>query len=96
MFFSGSRSISRNFKRLLTSDMVVMHFDPNLPVTIQMDASRLHGLGYAMGHFVNGRFRTVACGSKSPTPAQQCYATIELECLGVHCTVDKCSFCLML
>ena len=69
-----------------------MHFDPNLPVTILMDASRLHGLGYAMGHFVDGRFRVVACGSKSLTPTQQRYATIELECLGVHFAGDKCSF----
>ena len=72
--------------------MVVMHFDPSLPVTILTDASRLHGLGYAMGHFVDGRFREVACGSKSLTPTQQRYATIELECLGVHFAVDKCSF----
>ena len=43
-----------------------------------------------MGHFVDGRFRVAACGSKSLTPTQQCYATIELECLGIHFTVDKC------
>ena len=78
-------------KRLLTSDMIVMHFYPNLPVTILTDASRLHGLGYATGHFVDGRFRIVACGSKSLTPTQQRYATIELKCLGVHFAVDKCS-----
>ena len=77
----------------MTSDMVVMHFNPNLPVTILTDASRLQGLGYAMGHFVNGRFRIVAfCVSKSLTLTQQRYATIELECLGVHFAVDKCSF----
>ena len=69
-----------------------MHFDPNLPVTILTDASRLIGLGYAMGHFVNGRFRVVACGSKSLTCTQQRYTTIELQCLGVHFAVDKCSF----
>ena len=82
-------------KQLLTSDMVVIHFDQNLPVTILTNASRLHGLGYAMGHFVNGRFRIVACGSKSLTPTQQRYATIELECLGVHFAVYKCSFYLL-
>ena len=48
-----------------------MHFDPNLPVTILTDASRLHGLGYAMGHFVDGRFRVLACGSKSLMQTQQ-------------------------
>ena len=55
-------------KQLLSPDMVVTHFDPELPVTVLTDASRLHGLGYALGHYVNGRFKLVSCGSKSLTP----------------------------
>ena len=82
----------QRIKTLLTSDMVVTHFDPDLPVTLLTDASRLHGLGYAMGHFVDGRFKLVACGSKSLTPTQRRYATIELECLAVHFAISKCSF----
>ena len=82
----------QTIKKLLTSDMVVCHFDPNLPVTLLTDASRLHGLGYAMGHYVDGRFRLVACGSKSLTPTQQRYATVELECLAVYFAISKCSF----
>ena len=79
-------------KELLTSAMVVTHFDPKLPVTVLTDASRLYGLGYAMGHFIDGRFKLVTCGSKSLTPTQQRYSTIELECLAVHFAVSKCSF----
>ena len=79
-------------KRLLTSDMVVTHFDPNLPVTVLTDAFHLHGSCYAMGHFIDGKFKVVACGSNLLTPTQQQYATIELECLAVHFAVDKCSF----
>ena len=52
-------------KQLLTSDMVVTHFDPDMPVTVLTVASRLHGLGYALGHYVDGRFKVVSCGSKS-------------------------------
>ena len=63
-------------KQLLTSDMVVTHFNPELPVTVLTDASRLHGLGYALGHFVDGRFKLVSCGSKSLMSTQQRYATI--------------------
>ena len=81
-------------KKLLTSAMVVTHFDPKLPVTVLTDASRLLGLGYAMGHFINGQFKLVTCGSKSLTPTQQRYSTIELECVAVHFAVSKCSFCL--
>lgn len=66
----------------------MMHFDLNIPVTVLTDASRLHSLG----HFIDGRFRVAACGSKSVTPTQQCYATIELECLGVQFALDKCAF----
>ena len=79
-------------KKLLTSDMVVAHFDPSLPVTVLTDASRLHGLGYALGHYMDGKFKLASCGSKFLTPTQQRYATIELECLAVYFAIDKCSF----
>ena len=79
-------------KSLLTSDMVVKHFNPDIPVTMLTDASRLHGLGFATGHYVDGLFKLVTCGSKALTPTQQRYATIELECLAVHFAVSKCAF----
>ena len=79
-------------KQLLTLDMVVTHFDPDMPVTVLTDASQLHGLGYALGHYVNGRFKLESCGSKSLTPTQQRYATIELECLSVYFAIDKCPY----
>ena len=72
--------------------MVVTHFNPSLPVTVLTDASRVHGLGFAMGHYVDGRFKLVTCGSKALTPTQQRYATIELDCLAVHFAVTKPSF----
>ena len=50
-------------KELLTSETVVTHFDPTLPVTVLADASRLHGLGYA--YYIDGRFKLVSCGLKS-------------------------------
>ena len=79
-------------KKLLTSSMVVTHFNPNLPVVVLTDASRLHGLGFAMGHIVDGHLKIVSCGSRALTPTQQRYATIELECLAVVFAVTKCSF----
>lgn len=76
----------------MTSEIVVTHFDPTLPVTVLTDASRLLRLRYTLGHYIDGRFRLVSCGSKSLTPAQQRYGTIELECLAVYFAIDKCSF----
>ena len=72
--------------------MIITHFDPKLPVIVLTDASRLFGLGYVMGHMIGVRFRLVTCGSKSLTPTQQRYSTIELECLAVHFAVSKCLF----
>ena len=79
-------------RKLLTSSMVVTHFDPKLPVTVLTDALRLYGLGYAMGHFIDSQFKLVTCGSKYLTPTQQRYSTIDLECLAVHFAMSKCSF----
>ena len=81
-------------KSLLTSDMLVTHFNPALPVTVLSDASRLHVLRFAMRHYVDGKFKLITCGSKALTLTQQRYATIELECLAVHFAVTKCSFSL--
>ena len=61
---------------LLTLDMIVTHFEPNIPVVILTDASRLHGLGYALGHHIDSRLRLVTCGSKALTPTQRRCATI--------------------
>ena len=79
-------------RKLLSGHLVVHHYDSSLPVTLLTDASRLHGLGYALGHEVKGQFKLVMCGSKSLTPTQQRYSTIELECLGIAWAIEKCSF----
>ena len=73
-------------KTILTSDLVVRHFDSSQPVFLLTDASRLFGLGYVLGHIEldgSGKkiFKIVDFGSKGLTPTQQRYSTIELECL---------------
>ena len=60
-------------KKLLTSAMVVTHFNHSPPVTVLTDVYLLLGLGYAMGHFIDGQFKLVMCGSKYLTPTQQRY-----------------------
>ena len=37
-------------KSILSSNLVVRHFDKSKPVYLLTDASRLFGLGYALGH----------------------------------------------
>ena len=59
-------------------------------MTLLTDASRHHGMGFALCQEVNGAKAIITCGSKSFTPAQQRYATIELECLAIIWAVQKC------
>ena len=76
---------------------MVRHFNKDKPVYLLTDASRLFGLGYALGHLEldsSGKeiFKIVKCGSKGLTPTQQRYSTIELECLAIVWAILKCAF----
>ena len=70
-------------KDILTGDMVIKPFDPSLPTRLLCDASRLHGLGYALCNvrFVEGkeRLQLVQCNSRALSTAEQRYAVNELE-----------------
>ena len=80
-----------NMKKILKSDMVVKFFDPGLRTVLLTDASRLHGIGFAlMQEGEEGKLYLVACGSRSLIPAESRYAIIELECLGVCWAIRKC------
>ena len=84
-------------KSILSGNLVVRHFNRDKPVFLLTDASRLFGLGYALGHIESDKsgkevFKIVKCGSKGLTPTQQRYSTIELECLAIVWAVLKCSF----
>ena len=39
-----------------------------------------------------GELSLIQCGSRSLTPTQQCYATIELECLAIVWAIQKCDY----
>ena len=77
---------------MLAGKLVVQPYDPDVPITILTDASRLFGLGFAMVQYVNGKTKIVTCGSCSLTETQRRYATIELECLAIKYAILKCSY----
>lgn len=80
-------------RRLLYSAAVVKPFDPSLRTELLTDASRLHGLGFALvQRELNGQPRLIQCGSCSLTPAMRNYATIELEATALMTAVLKCDF----
>ena len=84
-------------KTILTSDLIVRHFDSLKEVIFLTDTSGLFGLGHVLGHIEldgSGKksFKIVHCGSKGLIPTQQRHSTIDLECLAIAWAVQKCSF----
>jgi hypothetical protein len=79
-------------KEALTSPMVVRFFDPHLPTELLTDASRLKGLGYALIQRDENGMRLIKCGSRSLSPAESRYATIELEALAIHWGITSCRY----
>ena len=84
-------------KSIMSSLLVIRLFDHTKPVYLLTDASRLFGLGYALGHIEKDNdgketFKIVHCGSKGLIPTQQRYSTIKLECLAIIWATLKCSF----
>ena len=83
-------------KSILTSDVIVKYFDPQLPTEVLTDASRLKGLGFALiQRGPDAKPRLVACGSRSLSGAESRYATVELECLAILFALEKCKHFLL-
>ena len=83
----------QKLKRILTSELLVKTFDPNLETMLLTDASWLNGLGYALlQKESNNALQLIICGSCSQNETQNRYATIELECLAIQYGISKCSF----
>ena len=83
----------KRIKALQTAKTIIHPFDPKKPTTLLTDASRLHGLGFAlMQDYENASPKLIQCRSCCHTPIQQRYATIELECLAIQWAVRKCDY----
>ena len=82
-----------HLKTILSKKLLTHHYNPHKPLSLLTDASRHHGLGFALCQFdENNNPLIVTCGSKSLTPTQKRYAIIELECLAIIWAIQKCSF----
>ena len=69
-------------KRMLTSDKLLVHFDPNKPIVLACDASP-YGLGCVLSHMINGQERPIAFASRSLTTAERNYCQLEREGLAI-------------
>lgn len=77
-------AVFANVKKALSSLPVLAHFNPALKFVLRTDASRLHGVGYALlQEQEEGQWRLVQCGSRFLANVETRYATIELELVAV-------------
>jgi hypothetical protein len=71
-------------KRLITEAPVLAYFDPNLPLTIQCDAS-----GSSLGAALLQEGRPLAYASRTLSEVETRYATIEKEMLAIIFSVER-------
>lgn len=73
----------QRFKDILTSELMLAHYDPSLPITIAADASST-GIGAMAYHtYPDGSIKAFYHVSKRLSPTQSRYAQIEKEALAI-------------
>ena len=79
-----------NVKEMITSEQVLTHYDPSLPLRpLVCDASPV-GIGAVLSHVMNdGTERTIAFASRTLTKTEQGYAQIDKEALAIVWGVKK-------
>ena len=76
-------------KKVLSSDLVLTHYDPKLPIVVAADASN-YGIGGVLSHRMpDGSEKVVLNFSKSLNPAEVKYGQIEKEALALVFAVKK-------
>ena len=76
-------------KAQLTSDCLLVHFDPKKDLILACDASP-YGVGAVLSHIMeDGNEKPVAFASRSLTPAERRYAQLDKEALAIIFGVSK-------
>lgn len=76
-------------KKEVTSDQVLVHFDPKKPIVVTTDACDTAVAGICSHEFPDGSLRPIAFVSRSLTKSERNYSTIQKEALAIVFTVRK-------
>ena len=68
------------------------HFNSNWTTNLVTDASRLHGMGFVLMQTKDSSTKVIQCGSRTLSPAERNYSTLELELAAIMWAIGKCSF----
>ncbi|BHF71048.1 hypothetical protein SprV_0401410200 [Sparganum proliferum] len=76
-------------KSMLSSNQLLTHYDPTLPIVVAADASN-HGVGAVISDtFPDGSEKAIMHASRTLTPAKKNYGQIEKEVLALVFVVKK-------
>ena len=79
----------QKIKEMLSGAPLLVHFDMTRPIVVHCDASE-YGVGVVLSHLLeNGEERPVGFASRTLSPAERNYATIEKEGLALVYAVKK-------
>uniref|UniRef100_A0A1I8C268 RNA-directed DNA polymerase n=1 Tax=Meloidogyne hapla TaxID=6305 RepID=A0A1I8C268_MELHA len=79
----------QSVKKVLSSDLLLTHFDPELEIIVTADASN-YGVGAVISHrFPDGKEKVIEYASKSLIAAEKNYSQIEKEGLALVYAVQK-------
>lgn len=90
--FHWSDSCQRAYEQLkkeITSDQVLVHFDPNKPIVLTTDACNTAIAGVLSHRFSDGSLRPIAFVSRALNRAERNYSTIQKEALAIVFSVTK-------
>ena len=86
---SAAQKAFDTVKEMITSDTVLTHYNPELPVKLACNSSA-YGLGAVISHVMeNGEERPIAFASRTLNAAEKNYAQIQKEALAIIWGVQK-------